>query len=301
MQKTLRKLGNRDTLLSIILVMPSILAIAIFVYGFIAWSVRVSLSAWKGLLPDYTYVGLRNYVNLFSDPRFMVDVRNTVIFTVVFVGGSLLVGLFLAILLDQNLPGEAIFRSLFLFPMAISFIVTGVIWRWLMNPAMGTRMSGFNLLFQNLGLDFLINRWHTTPRVGIAAIALAAIWQMSGFTMALFLGGMRAIPEELREAARVDGASEWGIYSNIILPLLRPVMLSAMIILGHISLKVFDLIIAIAGKQLPLDVPAIYMWQTTFDGYFFGRGAAIGILLLISVAVLIIPYMAYTLKTEAEI
>ena len=292
---------NKDTALSIALITPSIVAVAIFVYGFIAWSVRVSLSEWKGLLPNYDWAGLKNYINLFSDARFRVDIRNTLLFTVIFVGGSLLLGLALAILLDQNLKGEAFFRSLFLFPMAISFIVTGVVWRWLMNPATGDRMSGFNLLFSNLGLDFLISRWHTTPNWGMAAIALAAIWQMSGYTMALYLGGLRAVPDEIREAARVDGASEFRIYTNIIFPLLRPITLSAMIILGHISLKVFDLIVAIAGKQLPLDVPAIYMWQTTFDGYFFARGAAIGILLLLSVAVLIIPYLYFTLRSEAEI
>ncbi len=292
---------NKDALASFLLVSPSILAVLIFVYGFIGWSMRVSMSAWKGLLPDYTFVGLRNYINLFSDPRFHIDVRNTLIFTVVFVGGSMLMGLGLALLLEQGLRGEAFFRSLFLFPMAISFIVTGVVWRWLMNPAAGSRMSGFNLLFQNLGLDFLINRWHTTPTWGIAAIALAAIWQMSGYTMALYLAGLRAIPHELREAAQVDGATEISIFRYITFPLLRPVTLSAMIILGHISLKVFDLIVAIAGKQLPLDVPAIYMWQTTFDGYFFGRGASIGILLLLSVAVLIIPYMVYTRRTETEL
>jgi glucose/mannose transport system permease protein len=184
--------------------------------------------------------------------------------------------------------------------MAISFIVTGVVWRWLMNPAQGSRISGLNLLFDNLGLDFLINNWHTTPEWGIAAIALPAIWQMSGYTMALYLGGLRAIPDSLREAARVDGASEIAIYRRVILPLLRPITLSAMIILGHISLKVFDLIIAVAGKQVALDVSSIYMWTTTFDGNFFGRGAAIGVLLLLSVAVLVIPYLYYTLRQEGE-
>ncbi len=293
--------NKKDKILAIVLVSPSIIALAIFVYLFIGWSVRVSLSEWKGLLPDYTWAGFRNYVELFSDPRFHIDIRNTVIFTVIFVGGGLAIGLFLAILLDQNLPGEGFFRNLFIFPMAISFIVTGVVWRWLMNPAMGSRMSGLNLLFQNLGLDFLINQWYTTPKWGMAAIALAAIWQMSGYTMALYLGGLRSVPEELRESARVDGASELRIYFQIVLPLLSPITLSALIILGHISLKVFDLIIAIAGKQLPLDVPAIYMWQTTFDGYFFARGAAIGILLLLSVAVLIIPYIRFTTKNETEL
>jgi len=293
--------ARKDKLFGFLLVLPSIIAVGIFVYGFIAWSVRVSFSDWKGLTPDYTFAGLRNYFNLFVDPRFHVDVRNTVIFTVVFVLGALAIGLSLAILLDQRLPGEAFFRSLFLFPMAISFIVTGVVWRWLMNPALSAdRLSGFNLLFHNLGLDFLINQWHLTPNYGMAAIALPAIWQMSGYTMALYLGGLRAVPEELREAARVDGASEFQIYRRIILPLLWPVTLSAVIILGHISLKVFDLIIAVAGKQLPLDVPSIYMWQTTFDGLFYGRGASIGILLLISVAVLIIPYLYYSLRSEGE-
>ncbi len=291
---------NRDKVLSIALVSPSILAIFIFVYGFIFWSGRVSMSNWVGLMPNYSWAGLSNYAGLMADPRFAIDVRNTLIFTALFVGGCLLLGLLLAILLDQGLRGEAFFRSLFLFPMAISFIVTGVVWRWLMNPAQGSRISGLNLLFDNLGLDFLINQWHTTPGWGIAAIAIPAVWQMSGYTMALYLGGLRGISEEVREAARVDGATEWQLYTRIILPLLSPITLTAMIILGHISLKVFDLIVAVAGKQLPLDVPAIYMWTTTFDGQFYNRGAAIGILLLLSVAVLVIPYLRFTLKSEAS-
>ncbi len=291
---------DKDRYLSILLISPSILAVLIFIYGFIGWSVRVSLSKWKGLTADYTWNALNNYKNLFADPRFHVDVRNTLIFTGVFVIGSILLGFLLAVMLDQGLKGEGFFRSLFLFPMAISYIVTGVVWRWLMNPAEGDRLSGLNLLFSNLNLDFLINQWHTTETWGIAAIALAAIWQMSGYTMAIYLAGLRGIPGELREAAQIDGASEFEIYRYIILPMLSPVTLSALIILGHMSLKVFDLIIAVAGKQLPLDVPAIYMWQTTFDGLFYGRGAAIGILLLISVAVLIIPYIRYNLKAEAQ-
>lgn len=290
---------DRERILSFLLASPSILAVLIFIYAFIGWTVRVSLSKWKGFNPDYSWNGLTNYINLFSDPRFAVDIRNTVIFTVVFVGGTIILGFFLAVLLDQGLRGEGFFRSLFLFPMAISYIVTGVVWRWLMNPATGSRTSGFNLLFSYLGLDFLQNAWHTTPTWGIAAVALAAIWQMSGYTMALYLAGLRAIPHELSEAAQIDGASRLQIYRFVIIPLLTPITLSALIILGHMSLKVFDLIIAIAGKQLPLDVPAIYMWQTTFDGLFYGRGAAISILLLISVAVLIIPYIIYTLRSES--
>lgn len=291
---------DKDRFLNILLISPSILALLIFVYGFIGWSVRVSLSKWKGLTADYTWNGLKNYIDLFADQRFAVDVRNTLLFTGVFVIGSLLLGFFLAVMLDQGLRGEGFFRSLFLFPMAISYIVTGVVWRWLMNPATGSRTSGLNLLFSYVGLDFLQNAWHTTPKWGMAAIALAAIWQMSGYTMALYLAGLRAIPQELKEAAQIDGASSLQIYRYIMIPLLSPITLSALIILGHMSLKVFDLIVAIAGKQLQLDVPAIYMWQATFDGLFYARGATISILLLISIAVLIIPYIRYTLKVEAE-
>ena len=291
---------DKDRFLNILLISPSIIAVFIFVYAFIGWSVRVSLSKWKGLNADYTWNSINNYLELFKDPRFHVDIRNTLIFTGVFVIGSMLLGFLLAVMLDQGLKGEGFFRSLFLFPMAISYIVTGVVWRWLMNPATGSRTSGLNLLFSYIGLDSLQNSWHTTPTWGIAAIALAAIWQMSGYTMALYLAGLRAIPAELKEAAQIDGANELQIYRHIMLPLLSPVTLSALIILGHMSLKVFDLIVAIAGKQLPLDVPAIYMWQITFDGLFYGKGAAIGIILLVSVAILIIPYIRYTLKTEAQ-
>ena len=296
-----RKKIDKDTIIAILLLSPSVIAVAIFVYGFIAWTLRVSFSSWIGLNPDYTWAGLSNYAGLLVDPRFHIDIRNTIIFTTLFVGGCLLMGMVLAILLDQGLRGESFFRSLFLFPMAISFIVTGVVWRWLMNPAMGSRMSGLNLLFDKIGLDFLVNSWHTTPYWGIAAIALPAMWQMSGYTMALYLGGLRAVPDSIREAARVDGASEFKIYWLIILPLLRPVTLSAMIILGHISLKVFDLIMAVAGKQVALDVPSMYMWTTTFDGLFYSRGAAIGIMLLLAVTALVIPYLYYTLRSEAEV
>jgi glucose/mannose transport system permease protein len=317
-----------DRLIGIALVAPSILAIAIFVYGFIGWSVRVSLSAWTGLIPDYTFVRLQQYADLFQDRRFGIDVRNTAIFTILFLVACLAIGLFLATLLDQRLKGENLFRSIFLFPMAISFIVTGVAWRWLMNAALDSRMTGLNLLFRYLGLDFLLSRWHLTTEVaiplpftlstapltlslepsdavirgiGIAFVVIPAVWQMSGFTMAMYLGGLRSIPDDLREAARVDGASEFQIYRHIILPLLQPVTLSAVIVLGHISLKIFDLIVAISQNNIALDVPGVYMWRTTFDGNNYGQGAAIGIIMLVTVALLIIPYLVYSMRTEAEL
>jgi len=291
-----------ETYLSIALLLPSIIAVAIFVYGFIGWSIRVSLSQWKGLLPDYTWAGLSQYTYLFHDARFMIDVRNTAVFTVGFIAGCLILGLGLAILLDQRLKGEAIFRSIFLFPMSISFIASGVVWGWLMNPATGSRITGINLIFKSLGLDFLISLWHSTPMPwGMAFTVIPAVWQLSGFTMALYLGGIRSISEDIREAARVDGASEFQIYRYIILPMLQPVTLSAVIILGHMSLKIFDLIVALGHKDLRLDVPGIYMWTTTFDGTNYAQGAAIGILMLISVAVLVVPYLVQNMRTETEL
>jgi glucose/mannose transport system permease protein len=294
---------KNETLLSISLLMPSIVAVAIFVYGFIGWSVRVSLSKWKGLNPDFTWVGLKQYAILFNnDPRFIIDIRNTAVFTVLFILACLIIGLGLAILLDQKLKGEAIFRGIFLFPMSISFIASGVVWGWLMNPATGNRITGINLIFKTLGLDSLISLWHSSPQPwGMAFTVIPAVWQLSGFTMALYLGGIRSVSDDLREAARVDGANEIEIYRYIILPMLQPVTLSAVIILGHMSLKIFDLIVALGNKDIRLDVPGIYMWTTTFDGTNYAQGAAIGILMLISVAVLVVPYLIQNMRTETEL
>jgi len=292
-----------ETILSISLLLPSIVAIAIFVYGFIGWSIRVSLSKWKGLNPDFTWFGLRQYYDLFhNDPRFVIDVRNTVMFTVGFILGCLILGLGIAILLDQKIKGEAIFRSIFLVPMSISFIATGVIWGWLMNPAVGNRITGINLIFQSLGLKSLISLWHSTPMPwGMAFTIIPAVWQVAGYTMALYLGGIRAISDDLREAARVDGASEFEIYRYVILPILQPVTLSAVIILAHMSLKIFDLIVALGNKAISLDVPGIYMWVTTFDGTNYAQGAAIGILMLVSVAILVVPYLVQSMRSETQL
>ncbi|MFQ5612439.1 MAG: carbohydrate ABC transporter permease [Anaerolineae bacterium] len=295
---------SRDRLVSIALISPSIIAIAVFVYGFIAWTVRVSLSKWDGITPNFDWAGLANYTRLFANPRFQTDLRNTAVFTVLFLGACLVIGLLLAVLLDQRLRGENFFRSIYLFPMAISFIVTGVVWRWLLNPATGNRTTGVNLLFDYAGLDFLQSGWYVDPKIGIMAIVIPAVWQMSGFTMALYLGGLRSIPDDIREAARVDGASEWQLYRHVILPLLQPVTLSAVIILGHISLKIFDLIVAMTpdgGPAFSSDVPALFMFKTTFAGNHFSQGASIAIILLLMVAVLVVPYLVYSVRAEAEL
>jgi glucose/mannose transport system permease protein len=283
-----------------LLILPSLVLVFVFVYGFIAWTAWLSLTNFNDLFVGAVrFVGLDNYGRLLDHPRFQIDLTNTLVFSVIFIGGCLVLGLGGAVLVDSGIRLEGLWRTVYLMPMAVSFIVTGVVWRWLMNPS-----SGLNLLFERVGLGLLQNGWYTDPEIGIKAVALAAVWQFSGYTMALYLAGLRAIPRELYEAAQVDGASTGQTFRQITLPLLTPVTLSAVIILGHISLKIFDLVIAIAGPQggpaFSSDVPANFMFQTTFHANRFAEGAAISVFLLVMVSVLVIPYLYWSLRKEAR-
>ena len=292
-----------DRLISLLLIAPSLIVIAVFVYGFIGFTAFASLTKWNALAPDFSWVGLQNYAQLFSTIRFQIDLRNTVTFTVLFLVVCLSLGFILAVLLDQRIRGEGLFRSVFLFPLALSFIVTGVVWRWMLNPgSVQLGSTGVNLLLEKVGLGFLKSGWYTDPRIGIKAVVIAATWQMSGYVMAMYVAGLRGIPEELREAALVDGASSFQVYRHIIVPLLNPITLGAMIILGHISLKIFDLVVAMTGPGpgFSSDVPAFFMFETTFRGNNFAQGAGIALILLVMVAVLIVPYLVYSLRTETQ-
>ncbi|NUO55543.1 MAG: sugar ABC transporter permease [Hamadaea sp.] len=271
----------------------------IFVYGFIGWNARYSFTDWKGLTPSDTFVGFDNYRELFADETFRNDSRNLIIFTLVFMLGSLLLGLFMALLLDKGVWGEGFLRAVFLFPMAISFIATGIIWRWLLNSDSGEGTTGINKLFDVVGLDFLHSEWHKSDSIfAVASIALPAGWALSGYVMALFLAGLRGIPEELREAARVDGASELRVYWHVVRPLLLPVLMSAVVILAHISLKTFDLIYAIDPGGPRTETPALYMWLTSFRGGFFARGASIATMLFAAIALVVVPYIWYSMRQE---
>ncbi|HUI72102.1 MAG TPA: sugar ABC transporter permease [Spirochaetia bacterium] len=327
---------TRDRAISVALVAPSLILIAIFVYGFIGFTGFSSLTKWDSLEPNFTFVGLHNFARLFATvptDRFLCDLRNMVTFTVLFLIGSISLGFILAVLLDRHVKGEGIFRNIFLFPMAISYIVTGVIWRWILGPGSPeTGALGINLIFEKLGLGFLKWKWFTEPSsvhisatssfgvflshiglgglttsyVGLSlatiSVAIAATWQMSGYTMAMYLAALRGIPTEMREAARVDGASEPQIYRRVIVPMIRPVTLSALIVLGHISLKIFDLVVSMTGPgpAFATDVPAFYMWETTFRGNNFAQGAAIAVLLLLFVALLIVPYLVSSTRSEVR-
>ncbi|GIE93191.1 carbohydrate ABC transporter permease [Paractinoplanes rishiriensis] len=246
------------------------------------------------------FVGLENYTNLFTNDiqdRFTHSLRNLLIFTVVFLGGAMFFGLLWAFLLERGIRGEGFFRTVYLFPMAVSFVASGVVWRWLMNPNQGENAGGLNAVFGALHLDFLQSAWWTNPDWGMASMAMPAIWQLSGYVMALFLAGFRGIPQELREAAAVDGASTYRLYRNVIFPQLTPVALSALIILGHMSMKMFDLIMSVSGPQWLTEVPAIYVWQTLLTSDY-AKAAAISIILLLLVAVVIVPYLVWTSRAE---
>ncbi|RDW20721.1 carbohydrate ABC transporter permease [Oceanobacillus chungangensis] len=297
--KTKRKI-SKDQWTAIAFLIPSIILIIVFVYGFIGWTGYVSLSNYNSLIPDFSFAGLKNYLYLFQDFRFQADLRNTLFFTILFIGAVIVIGMGLAILIDQKLKGESIFRNIFLFPMALSFVVTGVVWQWLLNPS-----TGFNQFLSVFGIQ---PKWYTDTNilagfewgsiefglpVAIISVVIAAVWQMTGFSLAMYLAGLRGIPDELREAARMDGATEFQVYWKVVLPMLAPITISVIIIMAHISLKIFDLIYAMTGSgaNFVTDVPGVYMFETTFRGNYYANGAAIAIIMLLLVAVFIVPYL----------
>jgi glucose/mannose transport system permease protein len=284
-----------DMLIAILAISPSLLALAIFIYGFILWTGYISLVNWNNPLPSYDFVGLENFGRLFQNDRFRTDMRNTAVFSSIFIVQTLLVGFGLALLLDQRIKGEAIFRTIFLFPFAVSSVVTGVAWRWLMTPS-----SGLNRLFEYLHLDFLKSGWFSNPRIGIAAVTIAVSWQLSGYVMALYLAGLRGISADIREAAAIDGATGFTLYRYIIIPLLMPVTLSAAIILGTICLRLFDItaVMTNSGQAFSTDTPAFFMFQTTFQQNHFSQGSAIAVIMLLLALLLIIPHMVLSSRTE---
>lgn len=296
MTRTIRRWGP-----PVLLLAPSMVLIAVFVYGLIFVNFQTSMTD-NHTAPQATgqapvnFVGLDNYVALLGSEAFQHSLKNLLLYTVVFLVGTMVLGFLWAWLLDKPLKGEGIFRSIYLFPMAVSFVASGVVWRWLLNSNQGENASGLNRLFQIIGLDFLQNPWWNNVTWGIIAIALPAIWQLSGYVMALFLAGFRGIPEELREAGRMDGASEWKLYRHVLFPQLSPVVLSALVIIGHMSLKSFDLIMSISKPaNYQTKVPAIdmYVYKSSFD---YANSAAVGAILLIIVAVVIVPYLIHNAR-----
>lgn len=290
------------------LVSPSIILIGIFVYGLIGQNIWTSLNASTrravigGKIVERAQHegGIGNYAKLLGSGDYQHALWNLLVLTVVFLLGTMFFGLLWAILLEKGVSGEGVFRSIYLFPMAVSFIAAGVVWRWLLSPQQGSQAIGLNQLLQKMGLDPLQSSWWSSDsRWNMAAMAVPAIWQLSGYVMALFLAGFRGISEDQREAARIDGASELKIYRHVLFPQLSPIALSALIIIGHMSMKMFDLIYAIAGpNSYVAAVPATLMWTQMFNQNDKVMAAANATVLLVIVALVVVPYLIYTNRTE---
>lgn len=283
-------------LLAILVLTPSIIAVALFIYSFIGWTFYISTVKWNSQVRDFTFVGLTNWERLVTDRRFLIDLRNLVYYALGFMTQCILIGFTLASLLDQKIKGEALFRTIFIFPFAVSGIVTGVAWRWLMQPT-----TGVNVLFANIGLENFQPAWNSHPDFGMFAVTIAASWQFTGYVMALYLAGLRGIPNELREAAAIDGAGTWQTYRHIIIPLLLPVTFTAIVLTGMNSIRVFDIIAPMGGSGpgFATDTLAFFMFQSTFGAYRYSLGAAIGAFMIILSGVLVIPYLQ-SMRGEVE-
>lgn len=306
------KQRTKNLLISLGLLSPSIILVGVFVYGFIARTVQISFLDWntfsKLMKAEKDYVGLKNYIRLFMDSRFQTDLWNTLFFTAFFIMGSLAIGILLSILLNNRPKGSYIFQNIYLFPMAISFVVTGTVWRWIFSPGtLPNNPYGMNLLFEKLGLTSLQWRWFTSTEsffffnIALIPVVIAAIWQFSGYTMAMWLAGLRGMDEQLIEAAKIDGASPWQVFRYILFPIQKPITLSAVIILAHVSLKAFALIYSMTGSgpNNVTDIPAVYMFEATFRSNRYSFGSSIAIILLILVGLLIIPYLINSFREES--
>ncbi|HWQ11529.1 MAG TPA: sugar ABC transporter permease [Roseiflexaceae bacterium] len=293
-RRTRRRLLPRgDMALAVLALSPSILAVGVFIYGFIGWTFYISTVNWNDILPDYTFTGARNWVRVFTDERFQIDLRNLVYFAASFMTQCIVLGFLLAALLDRGIKGEALFRTVFIFPFAVSGIVTGVAWRWLMQPT-----TGINLLLDAAGLGFLKNEWYAHPQYGMLAVSIPAAWQMTGYIMALYLAGLRGISAEVREAAAMDGASTFQLYRHVIIPMLAPVTLSAIVLTGMGSIRVFDLVSAMSGSgaAYATDTLAFYMFQMSFQANRFSLGAVIAAFMILLSAFLVVPYLMQVRK-----
>ena len=288
---------SADTWLPKLVLSPTLAASLVFVYGFILITVALSFTESR-LLPNWEWAGIERYADLFDNERFWTSAKNLAIFGGLFVGISLIVGLLLAILLDQKTRGEGFLRAIYLYPMALSFIVTGTAWKWLLNPGLGLER-----IVQQLGWTSFTFDWLVNPDRAIYTVVIAGVWQSAGFAMALFLAGLRGVDSEIIKAAQVDGASTPTIYRRIIIPTLRPVFFSVTLILAHIAIKSFDLVMALTGggPGTASDVPAIFMYQFSFSRGQLGVGAASAVMMLMTIIAVMVPLMyAETRSAQAS-
>ncbi|MCI5072005.1 sugar ABC transporter permease [bacterium] len=269
------------------MISPTLIIAMVFIYGFIGWTLWLSMTN-STLLPSHEFVGLKQYYKLFQNDRWWVAIKNLGIFSVLYVGMCIALGLALAIFLDQKIRMENTIRSIYLYPMALSFIVTGTAWKWMLNPSYGLETVLQNLGFANASFDWLVN-----PKMAIYTVVIAAVWQSSGFVMALFLSGLRGVDEKMIQAAQIDGANAWQIYRKIIIPGMSPVFFSAIMILTHIAIKSFDLVMALTqgGPGYATELPATFMYTFAFQRSKMAMGSASAVMMLMAVMAIIVPFV----------
>ncbi|NDY90662.1 carbohydrate ABC transporter permease [Ideonella livida] len=277
-----------------LVIAPSFVLSFLFIYGLMAWNGYLSLSASR-LLPNYEFVGLEQYTTLFESERWWVALQNLGIFGGLFIGGGMALGLLLAILLDQKVRAEGVLRTIYLYPMALSFIVTGTAWKWILNPGLGLEH-----LMHQWGFESFTFGWLVDPDYAIYCVVIAGVWQSAGFVMALFLAGLRGIDDSIIKAAQVDGASLPRIYWRIIIPTLRPVFFSTLMVVSHLAIKSFDLVMALTagGPGYATDLPATFMYTMAFSRGQIGLGAASATIMLATVAAIVVPYLYSELRTK---
>lgn len=281
----------RDILPKIVLA-PSFALILFFVYGFILWTLYLSFTDSR-ILPVYELVGFDAYVNLWSQPNWYTALKNLAIFGTLYIALCIGIGLFLAILLDQRIRGEGVLRPIFLYPMALSFVVTGTAWKWFLNPGLGLERT-----MQKWGWESFEFDWLVSTDMAIYTIVIAGVWQASGFIMAMFLAGLRGIDGEIIKAAQMDGASNFAIYRRIVIPMLRPAFLSAVIVLAHMAIKSYDLVIALTGggPGTATELPSTFMYSFTFTRAQMAVGSASAVMMLMGITAIIVPYLYSELR-----
>ncbi len=275
---------------------PSLAMTLVFVYGFILFTAYLSFTDSR-ILPSFGWVGWENYSKLFQLRHWEVAVTNMAVFAVLYMGICTAIGLVLAIFLDQKIRGEGVLRPIYLYPMALSFIVSGTAWKWMLDPGIGLENTMHVLGWASFQFDWIKNR-----DFAIYTVVLAAVWQTSGFVMAMFLAGLRGIDNEILKAAQIDGASNWNLYRRICIPLLRPAFLSAFVILAHLAIKTYDLVIALTGggPGRATELPATFMYSYTFTRNQMGIGAASATIMLMTIAAIMIPYLYSELRERAR-
>ena len=277
-----------------IVLSPSVAAVMVFVYGFIIYTIYLSFTGSK-MLPSYDLVGFDNYATLFGLSAWSTALINLVIFASFYIVICMAIGLTLAIFLDQKIRGEGVLRPIYLYPMALSFIVTGTAWKWFLDPGIGLEHT-----MHLWGWESFKFGWIKDRNMAIYTLVIAAVWQSSGFVMAMFLAGLRGIDNEMLKAAQIDGASNWQLYRRIVIPLLRPAFMSAFVILAHLAIKSYDLVIALTGggPGRATELPATFMYSYTFTRNQMGVGAASAVIMLMGVAAIMVPYIYSELKEK---